>query len=173
MSGSPGAAACARSRRCCSRTEVLRSWMKDILQNGSSWIGWNGQLGRSRRQPAAESRGASQVLSIKCNEGVRSSSPLNGMRAGVRGGNHKARWSCRTLGITTPHPHSLSPLRGEGRRKRTALNSVRHSGRVETEMRPMRFLTGPMGRRSHAAWQRSDVVLSPADFRWRVRLLAV
>jgi hypothetical protein len=79
--------------------------------------------------------GASQVLSIECNEGVRSPSPLNGERAGVRGGNHPAPWSCRTLGLTTPQ--SLSPLRGEGRRTGTALNSaLRHYRRVETEMRP-------------------------------------
>ena len=44
-----------------------------------------------------------------------SPSPLNGERAGVRGGNDRAL-HCRyvTLDGTTPHPHSLSPLRGEG-----------------------------------------------------------
>jgi hypothetical protein len=48
-----------------------------------------------------------------------SPSPLNGERAGVRGGNVVARTlAIRALGVTTPHPHSLSPLRGEGGRKR-------------------------------------------------------
>jgi hypothetical protein len=44
-----------------------------------------------------------------------SPSPLNGERAGVRGGNVIAlNFEAKALGITTPHPQSLSPLRGEG-----------------------------------------------------------
>jgi spore maturation protein CgeB len=44
-----------------------------------------------------------------------SPSPLNGERAGVRGGQSDAQYSRReALGGSTPHPHSLSPLRGEG-----------------------------------------------------------
>ncbi len=44
-----------------------------------------------------------------------SPSPLNGERAGVRGGSeHTPHSPASALGITTPHPHSLSPLRGEG-----------------------------------------------------------
>jgi poly(beta-D-mannuronate) lyase len=46
-----------------------------------------------------------------------SPSPLNGERAGVRGENVVRRWRWRTSpGGTTPHPRSLSPLRGEGSR---------------------------------------------------------
>ena len=44
-----------------------------------------------------------------------SPSPLNGERAGVRGGKVMRHWQQRrTVGITTPHPQSLSPVRGEG-----------------------------------------------------------
>ncbi len=49
---------------------------------------------------------------------VASPSPLNGERAGVRGGNEEALSTMgESSGGTTPHPHSLSPLRGEGGRK--------------------------------------------------------
>ncbi len=44
-----------------------------------------------------------------------SPSPLNGERAGVRGGNDVAHGAnTHAPVITTPHPQSLSPLRGEG-----------------------------------------------------------
>jgi superfamily II DNA/RNA helicase len=44
-----------------------------------------------------------------------SPSPLNGERAGVRGGNDEAHAPVpESSGGTTPLPHSLSPLRGEG-----------------------------------------------------------
>ncbi len=47
-----------------------------------------------------------------------SPSPLNGERAGVRGRNDETLpTSGESSGGTTPHPHSLSPLRGEGGRK--------------------------------------------------------
>jgi HlyD family secretion protein len=46
-----------------------------------------------------------------------SPSPLNGERAGVRGGNENAAGtSTNAHGTPTPHPQSLSPLRGEGSR---------------------------------------------------------
>ncbi len=49
--------------------------------------------------------------------GVASPSPLNGERAGVRGGNGLVLAKFQdSSGITTPHPQSLSPLRGEGGR---------------------------------------------------------
>jgi len=42
-------------------------------------------------------------------------SPLNGERAGVRGETVPAGWEEATAtDVLTPHPHSLSPLRGEG-----------------------------------------------------------
>ena len=48
-----------------------------------------------------------------------SPSPLNGVRAGVRGGNVVwfSQWRM-CFGLITPHPQSLSPLRGEGGRRR-------------------------------------------------------
>ena len=48
-----------------------------------------------------------------------SPSPLNGERAGVRGGNVVwfSQWRM-CFGLITPHPQSLSPLRGEGGRRR-------------------------------------------------------
>src|SRR4051812_29916280 len=46
---------------------------------------------------------------------IGSPSPLNGERAGVRGGNVAALAATSdTSGGTTPHPQSLSPLGGEG-----------------------------------------------------------
>ncbi len=54
-----------------------------------------------------------------------SPSPLNGERAGVRGGN--GAWLSTFLERvrrTTPHPHSLSPLRGEGGLNRGVLCKV-------------------------------------------------
>src|SRR5438876_8469618 len=65
-----------------------------------------------------------------------SPSPLNGERAGVRGGDDKRRrfaldsrrpmpaaFSCnlKPFAGTTPHPQSLSPLRGEGRTRKQTL----------------------------------------------------
>jgi hypothetical protein len=45
-----------------------------------------------------------------------SPSPLNGERAGVRGENVQSPPATTDAkGVTTPHPQSLSPLRGEGR----------------------------------------------------------
>jgi superfamily II DNA or RNA helicase len=44
-----------------------------------------------------------------------SPSPLHGERAGVRGGNDETRSQTgESFDVTTPHPQSLSPLRGEG-----------------------------------------------------------
>ena len=49
---------------------------------------------------------------------VWSPSPLNGERAGVRGGNgERSPSNSSASGAPTPHPQSLSPLRGEGSRK--------------------------------------------------------
>jgi NADH-quinone oxidoreductase subunit J len=46
---------------------------------------------------------------------IGSPSPLNGERAGVRGGNDGTRKAMpEAAAVTTPHPQSLSPLRGEG-----------------------------------------------------------
>lgn len=57
----------------------------------------------------------SQSREIAQHAGLCSPSPLNGERAGVRGGNvtlpHEVR---NAFGVITPHPQSLSPLRGEG-----------------------------------------------------------
>ncbi|HWN94571.1 MAG TPA: DUF1549 domain-containing protein [Methylomirabilota bacterium] len=55
-----------------------------------------------------------------------SPSPLNGERAGVRGGKVQTRLlRSKALGVTTPHPQSLSPLRGEGGQKsRTSEKNV-------------------------------------------------
>jgi HlyD family secretion protein len=52
-----------------------------------------------------------------------SPSRLNGERAGVRGGNGESRDLDKVdvTGVTTPHPQSLSPLRGEGGQTRTAV----------------------------------------------------
>jgi hypothetical protein len=60
--------------------------------------------------------------SVHTNQDVRqpSPSPLNGERAGVRGGNVQVLTPrSESLGGTTPHPQSLSPLRGEGGRRAT------------------------------------------------------
>jgi hypothetical protein len=47
-----------------------------------------------------------------------SPSPLDGERAGVRGGEFTTHSSRdKAVDSTTPHPHSLSPLRGEGGRQ--------------------------------------------------------
>jgi hypothetical protein len=48
----------------------------------------------------------------------RSPSPLNGERAGVRGGHSNTRSSrSEASGVTIPDPHSLSPSKGEGGRR--------------------------------------------------------
>jgi HlyD family secretion protein len=58
--------------------------------------------------------------------------PLNGERAGVRGGTVETRDSPpNASGSTTLHPQSLSPLRGEGGQARTAVEvKAPASGRV-------------------------------------------
>ncbi len=54
------------------------------------------------------------LANFKCGATV-SPSPLNGERGGVRGDWFKMR-ECMNKAPrqATPHPHSLSPLRGEG-----------------------------------------------------------
>jgi hypothetical protein len=66
----------------------------------------------SMESRVAESSGTSQ------DAGESSPSPLNGERAGVRGGRLATPPSrSGALGGITPHPQSLSPLRGEGGRR--------------------------------------------------------
>jgi spore maturation protein CgeB len=61
-----------------------------------------------------------------------SPSPLNGERAGVRGGQSHTRSSRKEAsGGTTPHPQSLSPLRGEGGAQRSASASSKRVSEKE------------------------------------------
>ncbi|HWN96876.1 MAG TPA: SNF2-related protein [Methylomirabilota bacterium] len=64
---------------------------------------------------------------------ISSPSPLNGERAGVRGENKNALNSPdeNIAGSTTPHPQSLSPLRGEGGLDSGSRENFQDSGKVE------------------------------------------
>jgi hypothetical protein len=83
---------------------------------------WNYSVADARRMGADFARAfLTTIEEIRANSATNaanaSPSPLNGERAGVRGGNViESSTATERLVGTTPHPQSLSPLRGEGSR---------------------------------------------------------
>src|SRR5205823_4032695 len=80
-----------------------------------------------------------------------SPSPLNGERAGVRVGTCQLWRRTEAIGRSTPHPHSLSPLRGEGgpgSRARKSLRGLRRLSNHGTHSRRSRNRTNGSDRRT-------------------------
>src|SRR5258708_36435438 len=88
-----------------------------------------------RRFPVGRASESNQAVVIGSNPqqvgnpAIQHSAALSPQRAGVRGGKVVALRKQGQLRHTTPHPHSLSPLRGEGGPLAQALENLRGSRR--------------------------------------------